>query len=45
MLKIKLLGIFILIGLCLMYIFSPKPDIIIKMPNSQNIYIDTNTGT
>ncbi len=25
-----------------MYIFSPKPEIILKLPNEKNIYVDTN---
>lgn len=40
--NIELLLISIIIGIGLMYVFSPKPEIIIKMPNDKNIYIDTN---
>lgn len=40
--NIELLLISIVIGIGLMYIFSPKPEIILKMPNDKNIYIDTN---
>ena len=40
--NIELLLISIIIGIGLMYIFAPKPEIILKMPNDKNIYIDTN---
>jgi hypothetical protein len=40
--NIQLLLISILIGVGIIYIFSPKPEIIIKMPNEKNIYVDTN---
>lgn len=39
---IELLLIAILIGVGLMYIFSPKPEIILKLPNENNVYVDTN---
>lgn len=32
----------IIIGIGIMYIIAPKPEIIIKMPNEKNVYIDTN---
>ena len=40
--KIELLLISIIIGIFIMYIFSPKPQIILKYPNEKNIYIDNN---
>jgi len=40
--NIELLLISIIIGVGLIYIFSPKPEIILKMPSESNIYIDTN---
>jgi len=40
--NIELLLISIIIGIGLIYIYSPKPEIILKMPNDSNeIYIDT----
>lgn len=42
MINIELLLISIIIGVGLIYIYSPKPDIILKMPNEKNIFIDTN---
>jgi len=38
----NLLLITILIGISIMYIFNPKPEVILKMPNETNIYIDNN---
>ncbi len=38
----ELLLIFIIIGVGLMYVLSPKPEIILKLPNENNIYVDTN---
>ncbi len=38
----ELLLISIIIGVGLMYVYAPKPEIILKMPNDKNIYIDTN---
>jgi hypothetical protein len=32
----------IILGICIMYILKPKPEIILKMPNESNIYIDNN---
>ena len=41
--NVELLLISIIIGVGLMYIYSPKPEIILKMPSdNDNIYIDTN---
>ncbi len=40
--NIELLLISILFGVWLIYVYSPKPEIIIKMPNENNTYIDTN---
>ncbi len=42
MINIELLFISIIIGICIIYMYSPKPEIILKMPNEKNIYIDTN---
>ena len=39
--NIELLLISIIIGIGLMYIFAPKPEIILKLPSETNIYIDT----
>ena len=39
---IELLLISIIIGVGIIYVFSPKAQIILKMPNEKNIYIDTN---
>ena len=39
---IELLLISIIIGIGLMYVFTPKAEIILKLPNEKNIYIDTN---
>jgi hypothetical protein len=40
--NLDLLLISIIIGICIMYIFAPKPEVILKMPNDKNIYIDNN---
>jgi hypothetical protein len=40
--KLELLLISILIGVAIIYIFAPKPEIILKLPNESNIYIDNN---
>lgn len=40
--KIELLFISIIIGIFIIYIISPKPQIILKYPNEKNIYIDEN---
>lgn len=40
--NVELLLISIILGIGLIYIFTPKSEIIIKMPNEKNIYIDTN---
>jgi len=40
--QIELLLIFIIIGIGIIYIFSSKAEIIIKLPNEKNIYIDNN---
>lgn len=41
-LNLELLFIAIIIGISIMYIFAPKPEVILKMPNESNIYIDNN---
>jgi hypothetical protein len=40
--KLDLLMVAIIIGISIMYIFAPKPEVILKMPNESNIYIDNN---
>jgi hypothetical protein len=40
--NIELLLISIIIGICIIYVLAPKPEIILKMPTESNIYIDTN---
>ena len=40
--KLELLLISILIGIAIIYINAPKPEIILKLPNESNIYIDNN---
>lgn len=45
--NIELLLISIIIGIGIIYVFSPKPEIILKMPvdsasDESEIYIDTN---
>lgn len=40
--NIYVMLICVIIGIGLMYIIAPKPEVIIKMPNEQNVYIDTN---
>ena len=40
--NIELLLISIIIGIGIIYMYSPKPEIILKMPNDKNIFIDTN---
>ena len=40
--NITLLIISVIVGIGFIYIFSPKSEIILKMPNEKNIYIDTN---
>ena len=40
--NIELLLISIIIGVGIIYICAPKPEIILKMPSESNIYIDTN---
>lgn len=40
--NIELLLITILIGIAIIYIFLPKPEVILKLPNESNIYIDNN---
>ena len=39
---IELLLISIIIGIGIMYVFTPKAEIILKLPNEKNIYIDNN---
>ena len=40
--NLDLFLIAIIIGIFFMYINSPKPEIILKMPNETNVYIDNN---
>lgn len=40
--NLELLLVSILIGICGMYIFAPKPEVILKLPNETNVYIDNN---
>jgi hypothetical protein len=40
--NIELLLISIIIGIGIIYMYSPKPEIILKIPNDKNIFIDTN---
>ena len=40
--NLDLLLVAIIIGISIIYIFSPKPEVILKMPNESNIYIDNN---
>lgn len=40
--NIELLLISIMIGIGIIYMFAPKPEIILKMPNETDVYIDTN---
>ncbi len=39
---IELLLISVIIGIGMMYIFSPKPEIILKLPNEKDIFVDIN---
>lgn len=40
--NIELLLISIIIGVGIIYAIAPKPEIILKMPNEQDTFIDTN---
>lgn len=40
--NLDILLVAIIIGISIMYIFNPKPQVILKMPNESNIYIDNN---
>jgi hypothetical protein len=40
--NLDLLLVTIIIGISIMYIFNPKPEVILKMPNESNVYIDNN---
>ena len=40
--NVELLLISIIIGVGIIYIYSPKTEIILKLPNDKNIFIDTN---
>ena len=40
--NLDLLLVTIIVGISIMYIFNPKPEVILKMPNESNIYIDNN---
>ena len=39
---LELLLISVIIGIGLMYVYAPKPEIIIKLPNENNVFIDIN---
>ena len=39
--NVELLLISIIIGIGIIYMYSPKTEIIFKMPNEKNIFIDT----
>lgn len=39
---IELLLITLIIGVGIMYIFAPSPEIIIKLPNEKDIFVDIN---
>lgn len=39
---IELLLLCIIISIGFMYVFTPKPEVILKLPNESNIYVDTN---
>lgn len=39
---IELLLICLIIGVGIMYVFAPPPDIIIKLPNEKDIFVDIN---
>jgi hypothetical protein len=40
--NMKLLLLSILIGIIIIYIINPQPQVIFKYPNEKNIYIDEN---
>jgi hypothetical protein len=40
--NVELLLISIIIGVGIIYVYSPKTEIILKLPNDKNIFIDTN---
>ena len=40
--RIEILLISIIIGVGIIYILAPSPEILLKYPNNTNIYIDTN---
>ena len=39
---LELLLISVIIGIGIMYVFAPQPEIILKLPNQKDIFIDTN---
>ncbi len=39
---IELLLISVIIGIGMMYILAPKPEIILKLPNEKDIFVDIN---
>lgn len=39
--NVELLLISIIIGIGIIYLYSPKAEIILKMPNEKDIFIDT----
>jgi hypothetical protein len=40
--RIELLLVTIIIGVGIIYVFAPSPEVLLKYPNNSNIYIDTN---
>lgn len=39
---LELLLVSVIIGIGLMYVFAPQPEIIIKLPNENDVFIDIN---
>ena len=39
---LELLLLSVIIGIGLMYVYAPKPEIIIKLPNENDVFIDIN---
>jgi hypothetical protein len=39
---LELLLISVIIGVAIMYILAPQPEIIVKLPNEKDIFIDVN---
>jgi hypothetical protein len=38
--RLEILLLFIIIGVGIIYAFSPQPQVILKYPNDKNVYID-----